>query len=382
MGYIHIEIEAVQVSKKAVSPCGDVFACERTPSSTTIVLCDGIGHGIKAHVAAQMCVSRILELIRRGQSVREAFARVVKTMNAARGTDMPYAVITVARILTDGTTTVLSYEMPPPMIATSKYLNVLPQRMVTMEDTLIGESNCHLTTGEGILLVTDGITQAGLGSGYANGWTAEGVSSYITDCTADGLKLKDIPRAVLNRARHIWGKKLGDDCTALLAACRQGRVVNIFTGPPEDPKNDRAATKKFMATSGAKVVCGGTTAKIVAESLGKDVMIEENPKSLLAPPRYEIDGLDLVTEGAITLNQVYNTMDDDTGSFDEDSAVVDLHRLLTSADRVNFFVGTADNPANRDISFRQKGVLTRRAIISLLTQKLREAGKLVVVEYI
>ncbi len=382
MGYIHIEIESAQVSKKAASPCGDVFASERTPSSTTIVLSDGIGHGIKAHIAAQMCVSRIHELIRRGHSVRDAFARLVKTMNAARGTDMPYAVFTVMRILNDGATTILSYEMPPPMIATPKYVNVLPQRTMTMENALIGESHCHLVTGEGVLLVTDGITQAGLGTSYANGWTAEGVSSYTTDCIFDGLRLTDIPRTVLNMAREIWGKKLGDDCTALLAACRLGRVVNILTGPPAKPTNDRAAINRFMVASGSKVVCGGTTAKIVAEALGKAMTIEEKPQSMLAPPRYDIEGLDLVTEGAVTLNQVYNTMDIDSDTFDEDSAVVDLHKLLTTADRVNFFVGTAVNPATQDISFRQKGVLTRHAIISLLAGKLREAGKLVVVEYI
>ena len=301
-------------------------------------------------------------------------------MNAARGSDMPYAVFTVMRILNDGVVTILSFEMPPPMIVTSKYANVLPQRTITIENALIGESHCHLMPGEGVLIVTDGITQAGLGSGYVSGWTSEGVGEYITDCMSGNIKLRDIPRNLINKAREIWGKSLGDDCTAVIAACRWGKVVNIFTGPPNNPKMDRIVASKFMKSEGIKVVCGGTTSKIIADYLGKEVTMEDNPQSLLSHLKYNIEGVDLVTEGAITLNQVYNTLDDNNESFDEESAVSELHSLLVAADRINIFMGTAVNPATKSISFRQKGILSRQSITQLIAQKLKDAGKLVVIE--
>jgi len=371
-----------QLPRKAGDQSGDVVAYERAASSTTLLVSDGIGHGIKAHIAAQMCVSRILELLRQGYSLRKAFNRLVTTMNEARGTDLPYAVFTVARILNDGVTTVLSYEMPPPVFVTSRYAQVLPQRTVTMEEELIGEANCHLAPGDGILIVSDGITQAGLGMGLHSGWTIEGTSQFVNDCVTGRIPARQISGCVLDKARQLWKKGLGDDCTAVLALCRPGRTVNILTGPPADPRTDAETVRRFMMMDGAKAVVGGTTAKIVAKCLGTQLLMETNPQSTLAPPRSHIDGIDLVTEGAVTLNQVYNILDEDSGRFDEESGVTQLHEMLTSADRVNVLIGSALNPATSDISFRQKGILTRHAILPLIAEKLRSAGKLVIVERI
>ncbi|HEY3297412.1 MAG TPA: SpoIIE family protein phosphatase, partial [Armatimonadota bacterium] len=316
-GYVHVEIIASQSSKKAGSPCGDVVAYERTVSSTTMVVSDGIGSGVKAHIAAQMCVSRLLELFRQGYSLRKAFESVVKTMEQAKGTDLPYAVFSVVRILSDGVTTVLTYEMPQPVLVTPRYAQVLAQRSVTMAGTLTGESNCHVDSGEGIVIVSDGITQAGLGVGLANGWTIEGASQYINDCLSSGARVGDVPKCLLSQAKQVWKTTLGDDCTVALAACRRGKTVNILTGPPSNRMKDQATIKRFLTMEGAKVVCGGTTSKIVADFLGTEVKVELDKHSTLCPARYEIKGIDLVTEGAVTLNQVYNIFDEDPDTFDE-----------------------------------------------------------------
>ena len=91
MPYIHVEIEQAQSPKKPGAPCGDVVAFERTPVATTLVLCDGLGSGIKANLAATMCASRMLEALRGGASLRQAFGNLVKNMIRVRGTDLPYA---------------------------------------------------------------------------------------------------------------------------------------------------------------------------------------------------------------------------------------------------------------------------------------------------
>lgn len=102
MGYVHCEIDTHQVPKRAAAACGDVVAWDRTASATTVICADGLGSGIKANLAAQMCTARLHELLRQGRSLREAFASVAETMNRARGTDLPYAAFTVARVLNDG----------------------------------------------------------------------------------------------------------------------------------------------------------------------------------------------------------------------------------------------------------------------------------------
>ncbi len=354
---------------------------ERTAAWTTIVICDGLGAGIKANIAATMCASHLMELFRDDFSLRQGFAATVKIMNRARGTDLPYAVFTVVRILNDGVVTVLSYEMPGPIMIGHRHAAVLPQRTLTLENALIGEANCHLEPGEGIVVFSDGITQAGLGGSMKNGWELDGACRYINTCLAGGLMIREIPQYVHNRAREIWGHVGGDDCTVALAECRWGRTVNILTGPPSDAANDPNIVSRFLLSEGTKVVCGGTTANIVARCRGTQVNIEPDEQSVLAPPRYRIDGIDLVTEGAVTLNQVYNVLDEDPAEFEEESGVTELIELLKSADRINFVVGAARNPASENIAFRQRGILTRTQIIPLIAEKLRKAGKLVVIEY-
>ncbi len=381
MGYIHVEIEYCQSAKRPASPCGDVLMFERTASATTLICSDGIGSGIKANIAATMCVSRLMELLRRDFSPRNAFVSLVRTMEKARDPELPYAVFTVVRILNDGQATILSYEMPPPIFVGARHATVLRQQTLQIEGVFAGEANCYIEPGEGVIVVSDGVTQAGLGHGLRNGWRIDGACRYVNDCLVEGADLKSIPRLVHRQARDYDGEKAGDDCTVVLAACRWGNTVNILTGPPSDKTQDRAVVKRFLAMEGRKVVCGGTTAQIVADYLEKPLTVEQNPDLALAPPRYLLDGIDLVTEGAVTLNQAYNVLEEDPSRFEERSGVTELIELLRSADRVNFMLGVAPNPANADISFRQMGILTRDKIVPLITEKLRNAGKLVVVEH-
>ncbi|MBN1347628.1 MAG: SpoIIE family protein phosphatase [Phycisphaerae bacterium] len=381
MGYTHVEIARSQSPKKSGAPCGDVLAHERTAFATTVVCCDGIGSGIKANIAATMCVSRLMELLRGGFSLRQAFNKVVRTMRKWRSPEMPYAVLSVARIRNDGEATILSYDIPPPLLVGRRHATLLPHRTETLATALVAESNCHIEPGEGILLVSDGITQAGLGAGLSEGWTIEGVRRYVDDCLADGVELKRIPRFVHDQARQLW-KTGGDDCTAVLAACRPGVTLNVLTGPPSSPARDGAVVEEFMRAEGWKVVCGASTAKIVAKHTHCELAVEQNAESMLAPPRYLLPGIDLVTEGAVTLNQVVNLLGEDPKRFEDANVVTELCELLQTADRVNFTVGVAANPASTHITFQQQGILTRAKVIPHIVDKLREQGKLVVVNYV
>jgi Tfp pilus assembly protein PilX len=381
LGYTHVEIAISKSSKKPGQPCGDVVSFERTAQATTIICCDGIGSGIRANIAATMCVTRLNELLRSGFSLRQTFARVVETMTHSRSPEKSYAVFTLARILTTGQMTILSYDMPAPILIAAGQASVLPQRTTTLETALVGEVNGYLEPGDAILLTSDGVTQAGLGSGWPMGWTIEGVQTYLNECLRDRVDRMSLATFVHDRACEMW-RTGGDDVTAVIANCRPGKTLNIFTGPPSAPSEDRPVVQRFMQQEGWKVVCGATTASIVGRSLGVKPTVEQNATSLIAPPKYAIEGIDLVTEGAVTLNQVYNIYDADSSQFEEDSGVTELWSFLQAADRVNILLGVAVNPAVESVSFRQRGILSRNTIVPLLADKLRAAGKLVVIEHV
>ena len=120
----------------------------------------------------------------------------------------------------------------------------------------------------------------------------------------------------------------------MLARCRPGCTVNVLTGPPADRQADGAVVRRFMELEGQKVVCGGTTAKIVGRQTRQPVSVREDANSLIAPPDYVLKGVDLATEGAVTLNQAYNILDEDPSRYEKSTGVSRLCEMLRAADRV------------------------------------------------
>lgn len=378
MKYVHIDTHIKQKPYKTGHACGDVVEFRRNASYTLLAVCDGIGHGIRANVAANMCCSRILELMKRGFSLRRAFSHVVKSMNDVSIRDRVYSAFSVARILNDGEATVLTYEMPAPIFVGTHKSRVLLHRKFTLGKESISESNCFLQPGEGLLIVSDGITNAGMGMHMKNGWSINGVEKYITDKLQ--ICKEDIPKCLMEKSDELLGKAVPDDRTAAFLLCRKGKIVNIFTGPPEHKKDDYRLVKKFLNQEGKKIVCGGKSADIVSKITDEKIYINHKSGSSIAPPSYYINGIDLVTEGSVTLNQVYHILDEDTSKYEIDTGVTQLSLLLREADRINFFLGRASNIEEREIRFIQRGISPKLIIVPMIKKKLEDMGKLVVIE--
>jgi hypothetical protein len=381
MGYIHVEIDIAQTPKKPGAVCGDSVKSFRTPESTVILLADGIGSGIKANIYASMAISRLEKLLESGFSLRHAFSSLVGTMHEARGSDMPYAVFTVCRILNNGEATVLAYEMPEAIFVGRHSATVLKRRNFTLGHEVISETNLFLEPGEGLVMYSDGITLAGIGGSTRHGWNSAEVCRFVNDRLANGEKKHRLPRAVHQKARELWGNPCGDDCTAVGAFCGQASGNHFHRAAAEKAK-DAKVVEDFLARPGLKIICGATTAQIVARQLHKELQINIADSSLIAPPGYSLEGIDLVTEGAITLNQVFNILDADPLFFEPDSSVTRLYDAIIDADRINFIIGCTENAGHGDIAFRQQGIMPRRKIVELFAQKLREEGRLVDLRYV
>ena len=380
MSYHHFEVEFQHVSKKPGNPCGDTFVCKRTIYHTTLICADGVGSGVKAHVASRMNTARLAALLQSGMSLRDAFLSVVATMNQWRDGTKPFTAFLVARILNDGALTALGYEMPPPLFLGTKEAHVLEAHPLVIPAGVAHEYHGQLDPGDGLVLVSDGITQAGIGRSFPMGWGIDGVEEFLRGWAGRGRPLRFVVRDILRQAQEHDGPVNGDDKTVAVISCRQGQVVDLLTGPALDRTRDMALVHDFLGREGLKVVCGATTADIVARCAQETLEVEQKPVSYSTPPRYFIEGIDLVTEGAVTLNQVYNILGEDLEHDSDQSAAADLALLLKGADRVNFMVGRAKNPANKDLSYRKQGILPRATIIPLIAAKLEHMGKLVSVQ--
>ena len=379
MPYLHIDIHVAQSSKQVEKPCGDVTGYVRKRNETVFIICDGLGSGITANINANLCLARIRQLVLGGVSLRKIFASVARTMEEAKAEDLPYSVFSIARITEAGFLTVLSYEMPEVLMVTSNHIEDLPRKEIVIDDIKGYESLARLKPYEGVILLSDGIVESGLGEKYLKGWGIDGVLKYANYSYGKSIKIGELPSLIHKKAVDISGKKYSDDATVVLLVSRPGRVLNIMTGPPGLKTEDRRVAEEFKEQDGLKVIAGGATAEIYARNVNLELKYEKVEPDSIEPPCSYIDGIELVTEGVVTLNQVLRLIEDHEFS-DTESAVGRLCFFLRNADFVRFYVGRAGNSAHNNIVFRQQGLLPRFDVIRQLVETLEKMGKLAIVE--
>jgi hypothetical protein len=361
--------------------CGDAVMRSRTPDCTIFVLCDGIGSGVYANIAAIACASRLLELFRAGVSQGAACEMVAESMHRARQEAIPFSAFSAASILPDGQFTVYSYEAPPPILIKDGTAYALNPHFTPAGDEEIGESSGTLGIGDSLVLCSDGATQAGLGHGYTFGIGADGLSEYINYCLNLGTVLHNLPDRICSMAAQISGGRVEDDTTAAVITCRNAREITMLSGPPSIKSKDRAFIERFMASTGTRVVCGSTTAEVLARELNREIRLKSVGTSLGNPPEYMMDDVDLITEGAVVLNQINNLLDENPDRFVNDTPAERVCAMLLSADVIKFIVGRSVNDAHMELLFKQLGIRPRDAAIRLMIKKLRDLGKLIIDEY-
>jgi hypothetical protein len=367
-----------QECKTGHQVCGDAADCIRTSTSTVMILCDGVGSGCYANIAALMCLGRLSELCSSSLSFKEACSLVASSMHRARSENIPFAAFSAVKLFQDGHFKAYTYESPTPIIIrkNGKATNLKAERFITAGYEVLGEYYGMLEIGDRFLMFSDGVSQAGLGNEYLFGIDSKGVADYITE-------IHDAPpmtllKKIANMTKEISGGRTQDDTTLAMLQCREANQLTIATGPPQGRTRDREYVNRFMNNPGVHVVCGSTTADIVARELGKELQYLAPSTTFGAPPEYKIDGIEMTTEGAMMLNQVYNILDEPVEFLSDSSPVERLAKYIHRADVITIIHGSAVNKAHEDLIFKQIGVRPRQTTVNLLEKKLEAMGKLVI----
>jgi hypothetical protein len=365
-----------QAHKKKLAVCGDFYKCERTARGTVYILCDGVGSGVYANIAAINCAARLLELYRAGLSIRAASETVAASMHRARTEDFPFSAFSAAVILPNGDFVVYVYEAPNPILMQDNRATVLDARFYTVGFEVVGEVTGSLSLGDSLLLFSDGVSQAGLGHGYGLGIGSEGATDFINHNFASDDEIHELPARILELCKKVSDGQYEDDTTLALLHCREGMELTLLSGPPSKSALDSVYATDFINSPGKKIICGSTTTDIIARELKRDV-VTLNTGDFGHPPEYWIDGVDLVAEGAITLTQVNNILEEPPDRLTDDTVPERLCLMLRESDIIRFMTGSAANAAHEDMIFKQIGVMVRKAAIERLQEKLTAMGKLV-----
>lgn len=367
--------------KKAHLVCGDYSICERTEAGMLYILCDGIGSGVYANISAITCASRILHQFLDGVPIRLAGEKAAVSMHRARKEDVPFSSFSAVNILPSGKFTVYSYESPIPIVIKDNHATVLSPRYYTAEYEVIAEVSGSLGIGDSLLVFTDGVSQSGMGRGFGLGIGSDGVRDFINRNLKQDDDINLLPSRVMGMCKKISGGFYEDDTTIALIHTREAKELTLLTGPPSKQSMDKNYVADFMQMPGKKVICGSTTIEILSRELGLDARVLSLGTSFGEPPEYQIDGVDMATEGAVTLNQVYNILDEPEAHLDESSVVERLCLMLKRADVIHMMIGNSQNTAHQDLIFKQVGVRVRKATVQQIAEKLSAEGKLIIKRY-
>jgi hypothetical protein len=379
----YIEVACQQKNHFEARVCGDVFLSKRIKEEGRIiaVLSDGMGHGIKANLLATLTSTLSLSFTQKHRSVQKLAEIIMDTLPVNSENSMNYATFTIIDINIDGEVIILEYENPKTLIMRgTRPLEPTWNCIVLESEKSIGKE--VLTTSftprkeDRILFCSDGIMQSGLGSDkYPVGWGQENFEEFIAEqlreesnISAAKLGMKVIDKANLNDGFHPK-----DDMSCGVIYFREPRKLMICTGPPQEESEDKEYAGILEAFPGRKIVCGATTADIISREWKKEIIDTNDFSDPELPPVSHMEGLDLITEGILTLSKVnellkaYNPNTTKLGKGPADSIV----RMILECDEIQFLAGTKINVAHQDPTLPVDLEL-RRTVVHRIARVLEE----------
>lgn len=375
-----IEIECTRLNKGSNEVCGDSFMSRKHREGGRIicVLSDGLGSGIKASVLSTITASMAVNFSALNEDILSSAKTIIRTLPIDSVRKVGYATFTICDIDIFGNVRVAEYESPSFLLfrgtdrAEVKKERILVERD-DMQDTFLWISEFRMGREDRIVFFSDGVSQSGMGSRTMPfGWES-GIEAFAVDAiSAEPLiSARDLSRRIVARARENDGFTPKDDISCCVAYARRPRNILVCTGPPFHKKTDRQLAARITGFDGRKVVCGGTTAQILSRELESPLEIEMDDINADLPPASRMEGVDLVTEGILTLSKVVGLLEDPDDAGKAAGPSARLKQMLLDSDKVTFLVGTRINQAHQDPSLPVE-LEIRRNVIKKIKALLEE----------
>ncbi|WP_459838415.1 SpoIIE family protein phosphatase [Halanaerobaculum tunisiense] len=383
---MHVETGAARISKAGEELCGDKVEIVSNSESTIIALSDGLGSGVKANILSTLTTKIASGLLERGIPIEEVVETMTNTLPVCQDRELAYSTLSVLQVFNNGQCYLVELDNPTSfLINQQNEISQIEMEERQMADKQIKEAHFKLDPGDMIILVSDGVVHAGIGGLLNFGLGREGVADHLQNYVTKYDSSNKIAQKLVQLCEAYYCMEPGDDTTAVVVKYRSQRQVTLFTGPPKDETDDPVVVEELITDDSNKIVCGGTTAQIVSRELGAELEVEltyhDQEKEI--PPVSKIEGIDLVTEGLLTLNKTLDRLNDAHCQEDlpeQQDGATRLARLLLKSDYVRLLVGQSVNPAHQSLKLPEEMAI-RKQIVNKLVKLLEKRNKTVEVEW-
>ena len=387
---VSVDICWKSFNKNREELCGDKVEVLKTEDSSIIILADGMGSGVKANILATLTSKILGTMFREGAAIDACVETIARTLPICKEREVAYATFSILQIFRDGEAYLVEYDNPKCVFIRNKEIINYPYQERVIEGKKIREYRFHVELNDCLVLMSDGAIWAGEEETMNYNWEWDDMAAYTLKCTNETLSAARLAAMLSQVCYDLYGQKPGDDTTVAVTRVIRRQVVNIFTGPPSRKEDDERVVHDFMKQEGKKVICGGTSANVASRVLKREIVTLVKHADPKIPPMATMEGLDLVTEGVLTIGSAldllhrYENEDFDEAFFDaldaENGAAKLARLLIEECTDLNLFVGKALNPAhqNSNLPF---DLSVRMNLVEQLKDCAERMGKHVTVKY-
>ena len=369
--------------------CGDhIDIVDQDENSSVIVLADGLGSGVKASILSTLTSKIISTMLAEGIKLEECVSTIAATLPICSVRGVAYSTFTIIHLIDNETVELIQYDNPEVIFIRDAQVYDYEKHELNICGKNVLKSVIRLKEGDIMIAMSDGCPHAGIGLEYNFGWKWEDIADFMVGMSVAGYTAKTLATMLIDECNKEYGYRPGDDASACVVKIRKREPMNILFGPPKNRDDCNRMMALFFSKDGKHIVCGGTTSSIAADYLGKPLKVSLSFERSDIPPIAQIEGVDLVTEGVITINKVIEYAKDaladnalyEEWNFKRDGASLISRMLYEEATDINFYVGRAVNPAHQNpdlpINFNIK-----MRLVEELSECLKQMGKRIKVSY-
>lgn len=389
MNNLCLDIGTSSLNKYGEQLCGDqVEVVTQGDDSTVIVLADGLGSGVKACILSTLTARIIATMMAAEMPVEECVATIAAALPVTAEHGVAYSTFTIIRITGSQEAEIIQFDNPAVILLRDGQNYEIPATVIQIGDKSIKRSKIAVREDDIFIALSDGALHAGPGLALNMDWQRENIVAYMENFSQAGYTAKSLTTLLLDECNSLYGGQPGDDTTVCTVRVRRREPMNLLLGPPASRDDNTKMMSLFFSKEGKHIVCGGTTAAMAAEYLHQDLVPQMESPDPLIPPMSTIAGVDLVSEGIITINQVLVYAQDylnDNESFRQwcfkrDAASQIARLLFEEATDINFYVGKAVNPAHQSLGL-SLNFTSKMRLVEELASCLDKMGKRIKVSY-
>ena len=390
---ITVDVAYKSLNKFTEVLCGDKVELLKTDDSNIMILADGMGSGVKANILATLTSKILGTMFLNGATLEECVETIVETLPICKVRQVAYSTFSILQVFHSGAAYLVEFDNPSCIFIRNGKLVPIPQNIREVQGKKINEYRFQVQRGDALILMSDGTVHAGVGQLLNFGWLWEDIAKYAVKQYALTISAMRLAAAICQACDELYQYRPGDDTTVACMRIINAKPVHLMTGPAQDPSMDEEMVRSFMSgdDSTKRIVCGGTSATIVSRILKKRLDVSMDCVDPDIPPIAYMDGIELVTDGVLTLNRVVQLLrryvKNETVSEDffleldkPNGASMVAKMLIEDCTELHLYVGKAINSAyqNPGLPF-DLGI--RQNLVEQLKTVVEEMGKQVTVTY-